>query len=115
MAFVTRRSFVRQLTVSVPVASNLLARGRFTADNLGVQLYTVRNTIGKDPLGVLRRIQEIGYKEIEATYGTLAEISPVLKQTSLRPVSVHIDEGIFMGGGSKLDEAFQKAKDMGFK
>jgi sugar phosphate isomerase/epimerase len=115
MAFVTRRRFIGKSIVSVPLASALLARGRFSADNLGVQLYTVRNTIGKDPLAVLRRIQEIGYKEIEATYATLATISPILKQTNLRPVSVHIDESIFMGEGSKLDEALQQAKSMGFK
>jgi len=115
MAFVTRRDFVRHSLVSIPFASALLARERFSAHNLGVQLYTVRNTIGKDPLGVLKRIQEIGYKEIEATYATLSIISPVLKQTTLRPVSLHIDEGIFIEGGSKLDEALAKAKDFGFK
>lgn len=115
MAFVTRRTFLQQSLVTVPFASSLLARERFTANNLGVQLYTVRDTIGRDPLGVLRRIQEIGYKEIEATYTTLGIISPVLKQTSLRPVSLHIDEGIFMGGGAKLDAVLGKAKDFGFK
>lgn len=115
MAFVTRRDFIRHSAVSLPFASALLAREQFSANNLGVQLYTVRNTIGKDPSGVLKRIEEIGYKEIEATYATLSIILPVLKQTSLRPVSVHIDEGIFMGGGSKLDEALGRAKDIGFK
>ncbi len=115
MAFVTRRRFIGQSLVSIPFASALLARERFSANNLGVQLYTVRNTIGKDPSGVLRRIQEIGYKEIEATYATLAIISPVVKDTKLRLVSVHIDEGIFMEGGSKLDEALAKSKSLGFK
>lgn len=115
MAFVTRRIFIGQSLISVPFASALLARGRFSSDNLGVQLYTVRNTIEKDPLGILRRIQEIGYKEIEATYGTLQVVSKALKQTNLRPVSLHIDEGIFMGGGAKLDEAFANAKSLGFK
>src|SRR3954471_6147342 len=115
MAFLTRRRFLGQSIVSIPFASALFARGGFSADNLGVQLYTVRNTIGKDPLGVLRRIQEIGYKEIEATYATLAIVSPVLKQTSLRAVSVHIDESIFMGEGGKLDEALGNAKSLGFK
>src|SRR3954471_23957667 len=115
MAFLTRRRFLGQSIVSIPFASALFARGGFSADNLGVQLYTVRNTIGKDPLGVLRRIQEIGYKEIEATYATLAAISPVLKQTNLRPASVHIDEGIFMGEPANLDEALAKSKELGFQ
>src|SRR3954454_16778598 len=109
MASVNRRNFLRTSLVSIPFASALVAREQFSANNLGVQLYTVRNTIGKDPLGVLRRIQEIGYKEIEATYATLAIVSPVLKQTSLRAVSVHIDESIFMGEGGKLDEALGNA------
>jgi sugar phosphate isomerase/epimerase len=115
MAFVTRRNFIGQSLLSVPFASALLAGERFSANHLGVQLYTVRNTIGKDPLGVLRRIQEIGYKEIEATYGTLQVVSSALKQTNLRPVSLHIDEGIFMGEGAKLDEALGNAKSLGFK
>ncbi|MFL6415792.1 MAG: sugar phosphate isomerase/epimerase family protein [Bryobacteraceae bacterium] len=115
MAFVSRRNFIGQSLLSVPVASALMAGERFGAQNLGVQLYTVRDIIGKDPLNVLRRIQEIGYKEIEATYTTLAAISPVLKQTNLRPVSVHIDEGIFMGEPGNLDQALAKAKDLGFK
>jgi len=38
-----------------------------------------------------------------------------MKQTSLRPVSVHIDEGIFMAEGANLDAAFGKGKDLGFK
>src|SRR3954451_4284378 len=115
MALVTRRRFIGQSIVSIPLASAMFARGRFSADNLGVQLYTVRDTIGKDPVSVLKRIQDIGYKEIEATYATLAIIAPVVKQTRLRPVSVHIDEGIFMGEGNKLDEALGKAKELGFK
>src|SRR4051794_5463487 len=115
MASVNRRNFLRTSLVSIPFASALVAREQFSANNLGVQLYTARNTIGKDPLGVLRRIQEIGYKEIEATYTTLGLIAPVLKQTSLRPVGVHIDEGIFMTEGANLDAALGKGKDLGFK
>ncbi|MFL6451631.1 MAG: sugar phosphate isomerase/epimerase family protein [Bryobacteraceae bacterium] len=115
MAFVTRRNFVGRSLISIPFASALIARERFTANNLGVQLYTVRSTVGKDPLGVLRRIQEIGYKEIEATSGNLQVVAPALKQTTLRPVSIHIEEGIFMGEGAKLDEAFANAKSLGFK
>jgi sugar phosphate isomerase/epimerase len=90
------------------------AREAFTATNLGVQLYTVRNVIGKDPLTTLKAIEEIGYTEVECIYATLDEIWPALKQTRLRPVSVHIDEAIFSKGGSELDSALGKAKEHGF-
>jgi sugar phosphate isomerase/epimerase len=92
-----------------------LAKSPLTKRDLGVQLYTVRNIISKDPAAVLKQIQDIGYTEVEATYGNLQEIWPALHQTSLKPVSVHIDYAIFKTGGSKLDEALADVKKMGFE
>lgn len=115
MSRLTRRTFLGQTAALVSVAKIGLARNPLTKRNLGVQLYTVRNIIGKDPVTVLKSIQDIGYTEIEATYGNLHEIWPALKQTSLKPVSVHIDFGIFKEGGSKLDAALADAKKLGFE
>lgn len=97
------------------MAKALFAYESFRASNLGVQLYTVRNVIGKDPAATLQAIQKIGYTEIEGIYATLDEIWPALKQTSLQPVSVHIDESIFMKGGSELDSALANVKQRGFQ
>ena len=71
--------------------------------------------IGKDPAATLKGIQDIGYTEVEAIYGMLDAIWPALKQTSLRPVSVHADTAIFMEGGSKLDSVIADVKQRGFE
>jgi sugar phosphate isomerase/epimerase len=115
MSATTRRLFLAQSAALVPLSRTLFGYEPLTAKNLGVQLYTVRNVIGKDPLATLKAIEEIGYQEIEAIYARLDEIWPALKQTSLRPVSVHIDESIFNKAGGELDTALAKAQDHGFK
>src|ERR1700728_2158145 len=96
----TRRSFFTQATALLPLSRAAFAKEPLTHNNLGVQLYTVRNVIEKDPAATLKAIQDIGYAEVEATYGNLDKIWPALKETSLKPVSVHVDTDIFMQGGS---------------
>lgn len=116
MSRTTRRMFVAQSAALLPLSRGLFGQGSsFRVSNLGVQLYTVRNVIGKDPAATLEAIQNIGYTEIEGIYAQLDEIWPALKKTSLKPVSVHIDEAIFTKGGSELDAALAKAKDHGFR
>lgn len=110
----SRRTFLARTAALASVAKLGLANP-LTKRNLGVQLYTVRNIIGKDPVAVLKAIQEIGFTEIEATYGNLHEIWAAVKQTGLKPVSVHIDFAIFKAGGSKLDDALADVKKLGFE
>src|SRR5579875_1521159 len=105
MSRLSRRTFLGRTAALASAAKLGFAKNPLTKHNLGVQLYTVRNIIGKDPTAVLIAIQEIGYAEIEATYGNLHAIWPALKQTSLKPVSIHIDFDIFKQGGGKLDAA----------
>lgn len=111
----SRRAFVAQSAAILTAARSAFAFESLRASNLGVQLYTVRNIIGKNPTAVLQAIQKIGYTEVEAIYATLNEIWPALKQTSLQPVSVHIDEAIFIKGGSELDSALADVKQRGFQ
>ena len=115
MSRTTRRVFLAQSAALASTASSLLAYESLRASNLGVQLYTVRNVIGKDPAATFQAIQKIGYTEVEAIYASLDQIWPALKETSLQPVSVHIDEDIFKKGGGDLDSALSNAKERGFK
>ncbi|HEX3681180.1 MAG TPA: TIM barrel protein [Bryobacteraceae bacterium] len=110
----TRRSFVTQAAALLPLSRAAFAKEPLTHNNLGVQLYTVRNVIEKDPAATLKAIQEIGYTEVEATYGNLDKIWSALKETSLKPVSIHVDTDIFMQGGSKLDSTIADLKQRGF-
>lgn len=115
MSRLTRRTFLARTAAIASVAKLGLAKNPLTKRNLGVQLYTVRNIISKDPTAVLKSIQDIGYTEIEATYANLHEIWPAVQQTHLKPVSVHIDFAIFKEGGSKLDDALADVKKLGFE
>ncbi len=88
------------------------AKEPLTSGDLGVQLYTVRSIINQDPAKVLREIQDIGYKNVECTFGNLNQIWPALKQTSLKPVSVHLDG---LESGDKLNSTMADLKQRGFE
>lgn len=98
----TRRDFIKQ--------SSLLAAGLFLPKDdffkkkpVGVQLYTLRAEIGKDPKGTLARVAQLGYKQVE-TFGygnrkwfglTAAELKSVLKDNGLTSPSGHTFPGSF--------------------
>jgi sugar phosphate isomerase/epimerase len=62
--FVQTASFAAVGMLSLP---SFLAAGK-GQKNMGLQLYTLRDTIDKDPKGVLQKVAGFGYKELE-TYG----------------------------------------------
>ena len=115
MSRTSRRSFVARSAAILPIAQALFAHESMRDSNLGVQLYTVRNIIDKSPATTLREIQNIGYTEVEAIYADLEHVGPALKESGLKPVSVHIDYKIFKAGGADLDTAFSRAKQFGFE
>src|SRR4051794_25085420 len=91
----TRRTWLQ--SASAAAASMSLLTGRTFSHPLGVQLYTVRNVINKDPDNILRQIAEIGYREVELGRGDIAKLGPVLKKYNLKPVSCHIEGGYITG------------------
>lgn len=111
----TRRSFVAQAAALLPLSRAAFGKEPLRRSDLGVQLYTVRKVIEKDPSVTLKAIQDIGYSEVEATYGNLDKIWPALKETALKPVSVHGDTAVFLEGGSKLDVTIADVKQRGFR
>jgi hypothetical protein len=65
----TRRSFLK--TSSVLSAGLMIAPSAFKPKNqlIGLQLYTVRDAMGKDPKATLAKVAAIGYNSLEgATY-----------------------------------------------
>lgn len=66
----TRRSFLKRSGMAL-AGSSLLSRISFagvrSADNeiVGIQLYSVRDDMGKDPLGTLQQLAAMGYKHVE--------------------------------------------------
>lgn len=119
----TRRDFIKQ--------SSLLAAGFFINKEelfkkkpVGVQLYTLRNQISKDPKGTLEKVAQLGYKQVE-TFGygnrkwfnlTPAELSAILKNNGLSSPSGHTYPGSFFLKGGWEDEwkrAVEDSKTLG--
>jgi sugar phosphate isomerase/epimerase len=82
---------------------------------VGVQLYTVRSILPKKPLETLRAIEQIGYREVEVTADHLDAIWPSLQQTSLKAVSAHLNDELFMREQAKLPAALDDAKKRGIE
>lgn len=65
----TRRKFLQQSSFSLAglalLQNNLSANPFFKNTILGVQLYSVRDDMNKDPLGTLKAISKMGYKYVE--------------------------------------------------
>jgi len=105
-----RRSFLAALAAASAPAS--WAR---TLKVIGVQLYTVRSILPEKPLDTLRALEQIGYREAECTAGGLDKIWPALKQTALKPISLHLDTALFTRQQDKLPAALDDAKQRGLE
>src|SRR5436190_16293421 len=66
----SRRTFIKRSTLAL-AGSSLLSRLSFANTNtkgnelVGIQLYSVRDDMGKDPLGTLQQLSAMGYKHVE--------------------------------------------------
>src|SRR3954453_17884154 len=64
----TRRSFIKRTSIA---SAALLIRPNFNFNHsfIGLQLYTVRDAMEKDPAATLAKVAKIGYNSVEgATY-----------------------------------------------
>ena len=90
-----RRNFLRSSAIltaasSLPLAA--LAQGR-RVDNVGLQLYTLRNELSQDFEGTLEHVAKLGYKEMEFAgyYGRSAsEVRSILDQNGMTSPAAHI-------------------------
>src|SRR5271168_130528 len=92
----SRRSFLKTsalLSAGVLVAPKLFA---YDKKYIGLQLYTVRDAMGKDVAGTLAKVAQIGYNSVEAGYGdgkyygmAPAAFAALLKQNNLMMPSSH--------------------------
>ncbi len=72
MDSITRRKFLRDGALGVAaLAAASRSTSRLAADPLGLpiglQLYTVRDEVNKDLLGTLKKVAQVGYKEVEGS------------------------------------------------
>jgi sugar phosphate isomerase/epimerase len=78
---------------------------------LGVQLYTVRTLMPKDPRGTLAAIAAMGYGFVEPGRGQLAQLEPYLKELKLATPSVGLELPLVTGasGGGPDASALEEA------
>jgi sugar phosphate isomerase/epimerase len=114
--FIQTASFAAVGMLSLP---SFMAAGK-GKKGLGLQLYTLRSTIPQDPKGVLKKVSEYGYKELE-TYGyrdgklfgmTIKEFNDYVKSLGMEVTSGHYGIDIIRGGWEK---AVEDAKSIGQK
>lgn len=112
--FIQTASFAAVGMLSLP---SFLAIGK-GAKTLGLQLYTLRDTMPKDPKGVLKQVSEFGYKELE-TYGykdgklfgmANKEFNEYVRSLGMRVTSGHYGIDIIRAGWEK---AVEDAKAIG--
>lgn len=129
---ISRRSFVK--TSAILSAGLLAAPSLFAYDKkyIGLQLYTVRNTMQKDPAGTLAKVAQVGYNSVEGAtytgdetfYGMDAKaFSKLLKQNNLIMPSSHYRLGEEQTKGQDTkgtmlhdwDKAVDDAAEVGLK
>lgn len=110
----TRRSFIKNSAVLL-AGSAVLSKKSFAAfkpdEIVGIQLYSVRDDMQKDPLGTLTKVAEMGYKNVEHAnyidrkfYGYPAkEFRKVLDDLGLKMPSGHTVMGKNHWDASKND------------
>ncbi|HEY1121793.1 MAG TPA: sugar phosphate isomerase/epimerase [Haloferula sp.] len=119
-----RRTFLRSAAVSslalTPASQVLaaLAPDNKYRKNIGIQLYTLRDALGKDAAGTLKAVAEAGYKQVEP-YG-FPNCQPLLdgaKAAGLALNSSHFEWGSVVSpkdaAMSDFQKIVEKAKEVG--
>jgi sugar phosphate isomerase/epimerase len=102
-----RRDFIKTTALSATAGMLLpscVGKELSKTNTIGLQLYTLRDVFPQDMQGTLKRVAEIGYKELEA-YGysngnmlttPYAEVAKMVKDLGMRITSGHYFTGIQM-------------------
>jgi sugar phosphate isomerase/epimerase len=120
MKAVNRREFLRggALGVAAAAACSKWGENVFATPYgmpVGLQLYTLRNELEQDLAGTLRKVAQIGYKEVEIFdfYGkNSAEMRKLLRDTGLSAPSAHYQTAQIR---SSWDKQIEYAKALGLK
>lgn len=114
----SRREFLK--TSAMVSAGLMFAPKLFAYDKkyIGLQLYTVRDAMGKDVAGTLAKVAQIGYNSVEASYsdGKYYNTEPkafaeLLKKNGLIMPSTHYLLGEDMKGKGTILDGWDKAAE----
>lgn len=120
----SRRDFLKKSAFALAAAA-VIRKPAFAAslkaDNVGIQLYSIRDDMAKDPLGSLKQIAAMGYTKVEHAnyvggkfYGYApAEFKKVLADLGLAMPSGHTVMGVEHWDESKKDftDSWKKTVD----
>ena len=112
-----RRNFLQNMSMgAAAVYANKLFTGIGDSKTLAVQLYTVRDAVGKNLEGALEQLAGLGYKSIElfgyngTFFGkSVSEFKTILANTGIKVLSSHHTTGIAMKGKGTLTDGWDKA------
>jgi sugar phosphate isomerase/epimerase len=78
-----RRTFVGSMTAAAVMSHFGWAASEHRIEKIGLELYTVRDALGKDFEGTLAQVAKVGYKEVEFAgfFAHLPEFNPSPKRT----------------------------------
>jgi len=106
----SRRNFIKQagvLAASGALLPQLSRAAVWARHPVGLQLYSLRDIIGKNITGIIEKVAAIGYKEVE-TYGYSVKngfwgldakaFASLLKQNGLKAPSGHFDLDAYLAG-----------------
>jgi len=96
------------------VRANAFATAKL--ERIGLELYTVRKEMAKDPEGTLAAVAMMGYTDVELLWSfdnfgrTPEQVAATLKKLGLRAPSAHVDPALLQGD---LAPSLEKAKLLG--
>ena len=108
-----RRSFLWTVTATTLLARFSWAAAEHKIENIGLQLYTVRDAMQRDFEGTLTRVAAIGYTEVEfAGYFDRSpkDIRSLLDRNGLISPSTHVDYEVL---GEKWPKEIETSKIIG--
>ncbi len=106
-----RRSFLQASALAGSaflLSPSLLANNKASKKNIGIQLYSVREEMKKDPLATLKKVAEMGYKNVEhANYvdGKFYGFTPTEFKKILDGLGLAMPSGHTVMGGQHYDNA----------
>src|SRR5256884_5011557 len=101
-----RRAFVHALGASLatgPWASRVMGSPR-RLNRIGLELYSVRDAMGRDPDGTLAAVRAMGYTDVELLWSfgnfgrTTEQVRAALDHEGLRAPSAHVSPTVVLVG-----------------
>jgi len=107
---ITRRIFAGSLAAATASAKKL-------TKSIGVQLYTARTLLNKDAEGTMKRIAELGYKEVELfSVDQITKLGLIAERYGMKPTSCHIPATISLNADkTQYEAALRAAKTVGLQ